>query len=169
MPGGTRGRKKGQTNTRPVVSKSSKADLEFPVGRIGRHLRKGCYYKRYSDATAVYLAAVLEYLVSEVLDLAGSACKTEGRKRIVPTNIFSGIQNDDGFVELFSNIIISEGGRSELLHKELEKTHYFTKLAKRRRREESKSQSQSQAGRSKSKSKSKGRGRPRNSKSKSKN
>jgi len=79
------------TKTRDIISKSKRADLEMPVGRIGRMLRRGCYFKRYSDATPVYLAAVLEFLVGEVLDLAGTICKTEGRKRIVPTNIFQGI------------------------------------------------------------------------------
>jgi histone H2A len=137
---------------KPAVSKSKRADLEMPVARVGRMLKRGCYYKRLSDATPVYLAAVLEYLVGEVLDLAGDVCKNEGRKRIVPTNIFKGIQEDDGLVELFSNIVISEGGFNENVHESL----LMKKKRSRSQRSQSQSGKKSQGrGRSKSKSKSK--------------
>lgn len=125
----------------PGVMKSKKADLEFPVARIGRMLRKGCYFQRYSDATAVFLAAVLEFLSGEVLDLAGIQAKNEGRKRIVPTNIFSGIQEDAGLVELFSNIIISEGGCNENIQEVL-----FADNLKSNTRSQSRSQSQKSKG-----------------------
>lgn len=48
------------------VSKSAKAGLQFPVGRIGRYLKKGRYAIRYGAGAPVYLAAVLEYLAAEV-------------------------------------------------------------------------------------------------------
>ena len=109
-------------------------DLEFPVGRIGRMLRRGSYFNRISAQTPIFLASVLEILTEEVLDLAAVKAKEEGRQRIVPTNIFSGIQQDKGLVELFSNIIISEGGFNEHVHEEL--LH---------NKKKSKSRSQSQA------------------------
>lgn len=148
-------------NNKPTVSKSKKADLEMPVGRIGRMLRRGCFYKRYSDATPVYLAAVLEFLVGEVLDLAGVVAKNEGRKRIVPTNIFQGIQEDGGLVDLFSNIVISEGGFNEHIHESL----LHLKKSKRSR---SRSQSQSQSGKKSMKGRSKSKGKKSQSKGKSK-
>ena len=120
------------------VTKSKKADLEFPVSRIGTNLRRGHYFGRYSDATPVFLSAVLEFLTGEVLDLAGIQAKNEGRKRIVPTNIFSGIQQDAGLVDLFSNIVISEGGCVQHVHEAMLE---FQKKPKSR----STSQSQSQA------------------------
>ncbi|PAV72672.1 hypothetical protein WR25_24662 [Diploscapter pachys] len=49
-------------------SRSSRAVLQFPVGRILRKLRKGNYAQRIGGGTAVYLAAALEYLAAEVLD-----------------------------------------------------------------------------------------------------
>lgn len=116
------------------VTRSKRADLEMPVSRFGRNLKRGCYFKRISDATPVYIAAVLEFLVGEVIDLAGVVCKNEGRKRIVPTHIFKGIQEDDGLVELFSNIVISEGGFNENVHDAL-------LMKKKRSRSRSRSQS----------------------------
>ena len=50
------GRKKGKKRE----SKSSRAGLQFPVGRIIRYLRKGRYSKRLGPTAAVYQAAVLQ-------------------------------------------------------------------------------------------------------------
>lgn len=51
------------------VSRSVKSGLQFPVGRIGRYLKKGRYSKRVGTGAPVYLAAVLEYLAAEVSNL----------------------------------------------------------------------------------------------------
>ena len=49
------------------VSRSSKAGLQFPVGRIHRHLKQRVTAKGRVGATAaVYSAAILEYLTAEV-------------------------------------------------------------------------------------------------------
>ena len=50
----------------PKVAKG-KTGLIFPVGRIGSMLRRGRYAKRVSPSSAVYMAAVLEYLTAELL------------------------------------------------------------------------------------------------------
>lgn len=49
--------------------------LQFPVGRIHRLLRKGNYAQRIGAGAPVYLAAVLEYLAAEILELAGNAAR----------------------------------------------------------------------------------------------
>ncbi|CAD2222533.1 hypothetical protein, conserved [Angomonas deanei] len=41
-------------------SKSAKAGLIFPIGRVGSLLRRGQYARRVSASGATYLAAVLE-------------------------------------------------------------------------------------------------------------
>jgi histone H2A len=48
------------------VSRSHKAGLQFPVGRIARFLKAGKYSTRVGAGAPVYLAAVLEYLAAEV-------------------------------------------------------------------------------------------------------
>ena len=107
----------------PAIKKKQKQqdryDLEFPIGRIGRMLRRGSYFGRISAQAPLYLASVLEFLTGEVLDLAAQKAKQEERQRIVPTNIFAGIQQDKGLVDLFQNIIISEGGFNENIPEEL--------------------------------------------------
>eukprot|EP00631_Chrysoreinhardia_giraudii_P008823 CAMPEP_0197414338 /NCGR_PEP_ID=MMETSP1170-20131217/1068_1 /TAXON_ID=54406 /ORGANISM="Sarcinochrysis sp, Strain CCMP770" /LENGTH=62 /DNA_ID=CAMNT_0042941043 /DNA_START=390 /DNA_END=575 /DNA_ORIENTATION=+ len=58
---GKGGRGKGKTGT-GKSTESSKAGLQFPVGRIGRFLRQGKYLNPVGGGAPVYLAAVLEYL-----------------------------------------------------------------------------------------------------------
>lgn len=63
---GAGGRKGGGPKKKPV-SRSVKAGLQFPVGRIGRYLKKGRYSQRVGTGAPVYMAAVLEYLAAEVI------------------------------------------------------------------------------------------------------
>ena len=62
---GAGGRRGGGPKKKPV-SRSVKAGLQFPVGRIGRYLKKGRYSQRVGTGAPVYMAAVLEYLAAEV-------------------------------------------------------------------------------------------------------
>jgi histone H2A len=48
------------------MSRSTKAGLQFPVGRVARFLKAGKYSTRVGAGAPVYLAAVLEYLAAEV-------------------------------------------------------------------------------------------------------
>lgn len=61
------GRGRGKP-TAKSVSRSSKAGLQFPVGRIARFLKKGRYAERVGSGSPVYLSAVLEYLAAEVCE-----------------------------------------------------------------------------------------------------
>ena len=51
--------------------------LVFPVSRVHRKLRLAfSHKKRIGPTPAIYLAAVLEYLVAELLELAGDVSNT---------------------------------------------------------------------------------------------
>ena len=77
------GRGKGKT-AKKAVSRSAKAGLQFPVGRVARYLKVGKYATRVGAGAPVYLAAVLEYLAAEVLELAGNASRDNKKTRCVP-------------------------------------------------------------------------------------
>lgn len=61
------GGRKGGGPKKKAVTRSVRAGLQFPVGRIGRYLKKGRYAQRVGSGAPVYLAAVLEYLAAEVM------------------------------------------------------------------------------------------------------
>ncbi|XP_074005659.1 histone H2A-like [Numenius arquata] len=91
-------------------SKSAKAGLQFPVGRVYRLLKMGNYADRISPGAAIYLAAVLEYLSAEVIELAGNAAQENKKTRILPRHIQLAVRNDDELNKLFSSVTIAQGG-----------------------------------------------------------
>ncbi|CAM0912985.1 unnamed protein product [Alopecurus aequalis] len=102
------GRKGGER--KKAVTRSVKAGLQFPVGRIGRFLKKGRYAQRVGSGAPVYLAAVLEYLAAEVLELAGNAAKDNKKSRIVPRHLLLAIRNDQELGKLLAGVTIAHGG-----------------------------------------------------------
>ncbi|RLN30616.1 hypothetical protein C2845_PM05G35530 [Panicum miliaceum] len=105
----TAGRRGGGPKKKPV-SRSVKAGLQFPVGRIGRYLKQGRYSKRIGTGAPVYLAAVLEYLAAEVLELAGNAARDNKRNRIIPRHVLLAIRNDEELGKLLAGVTIAHGG-----------------------------------------------------------
>ncbi|KAE9463363.1 hypothetical protein C3L33_04738, partial [Rhododendron williamsianum] len=67
---------KDKDKKKQPTSRSSRAGLQFPVGRIHRILKtRTTAHGRVGATAAVYTAAILEYLTAEVLELAGNASK----------------------------------------------------------------------------------------------
>ncbi|CAC5388905.1 H2A [Mytilus coruscus] len=102
--------KKGGKAKAKAKSRSSRAGLQFPVGRIHRLLRKGNYAERVGAGAPVYLAAVLEYLAAEVLELAGNAARDNKKSRIIPRHLQLAIRNDEELNKLLSGVTIAQGG-----------------------------------------------------------
>jgi len=168
MSGG-RGKAAGKAKGK-AVSRSSKAGLQFPVGRLARYLKKGrsvqncfdrwlagisspaqrqgpqetrvkylhstyfsmsllgrltafaqqqqlilvcCCPHRYAErigaGAPVYLAAVLEYLAAELLELAGNAARDNKKNRIIPRHIQLAVRNDEELSKLLGNVTIASG------------------------------------------------------------
>ena len=105
---GKGGRGKGRSHG--ATSRSARAGLQFPVGRIARFLKQGRYADRVGAGAPVYLAAVLEYLAAEVLELAGNAARDNKKSRIVPRHIQLAIRNDEELNKLMANTTIASGG-----------------------------------------------------------
>ena len=121
------GRGKGGKVKSKSKSRSSRAGLQFPVGRIHRLLRKGNYAERVGAGAPVYLAAVMEYLAAEVLELAGNAARDNKKTRIIPRHLQLAIRNDEELNKLLAGVTIAQGGvlpniQAVLLPKKTEKS-----------------------------------------------
>lgn len=99
---------------------SKRAGLTFPVGRIGSRLRKGNYARRVGAGAPVYLAAVLEFVTAELLELASGAIGKDG-KRIKPRTLARAVREDNELGSLFQNVTLSQGGVVGQVHEALQK------------------------------------------------
>ena len=111
-----RGKGKGKGGAKKAVSRSARAGLQFPVGRVARQLKVGRYSKRVGAGAPVYMAAVLEYLAAEVLELAGNAARDNKRSRVVPRHIQLAVRHDDELSKLLGGTTIASGGVLPNIH-----------------------------------------------------
>ena len=89
------GRGKGGKAKAKSKTRSFRAGLQFPVGRVHRFLRKGHYADKIGSGTSVCLAAVFEYLPAEILELASNAARDNKKARIVPRHLQLAVRNDE--------------------------------------------------------------------------
>ncbi|KAG9390430.1 Core histone H2A [Carpediemonas membranifera] len=107
------------TEKKSSTSRSERAGLQFPVGRIHRQLRDGRYAKRIGAGAPVYLASVLEYITAEVIELAGNAVRENNKRRITPRHIQLAIRHDEELSRLFADVVIPQGGVLPHIHQRI--------------------------------------------------
>ena len=110
-----RGKGKGKGSGKSN-SKSARAGLQFPVARVGRYLKKGNYTQRLGSGAPVYMAAVLEYLAAEILELAGNAARDNKKTRINPRHVQLAVRNDEELNKLLGGVTIASGGVLPNIH-----------------------------------------------------
>lgn len=97
---GGKGKGKGKERTgekKAPVSQSVRAGLLFPVGRTHRLLKQYLLAgQRVGGTAAIYLAAAVEYVVSELLDSAALIAKDRMKvKRINARHILWAVRSDE--------------------------------------------------------------------------
>ncbi|XP_063785854.1 histone H2A type 1-like [Pseudophryne corroboree] len=104
-----RGKQGGKTRAK-AKTRSSRASLQFPDGHVHRLLRKGNYAERVGAGAPVYLAAVLEYLTAEILELTGNTTRDNKKTCNIPRHLQLAVCNDEELNKLFGGVTIGQGG-----------------------------------------------------------
>lgn len=102
-----------------IVSQSAKAGVLFPVARMRRYLKGMTHHFRIGSGAPVYMAAVIEYLTAEILELAGNAARDNKKARVTPRHILLAVANDEELNRLLKHVTISSGGVLPHIHPEL--------------------------------------------------
>uniref|UniRef100_A0ACB8ELV3 Histone H2A type 2-C n=1 Tax=Sphaerodactylus townsendi TaxID=933632 RepID=A0ACB8ELV3_9SAUR len=106
-----RGKQGGKARAK-AKSRSSRAGLQFPVGRVHRLLRKGNYAERVgAGAHTVYQPPCSSAsIMAEILELAGNAARDNKKTRIIPRHLQLAIRNDEELNKLLGKVTIAQGG-----------------------------------------------------------
>lgn len=111
---GGRNRKGGKSQSR-----SSRAGLQFPIGRIARYLKNEKDLPRIGATAPVYLAGILEYLAAEILELSGNAARDDKKTRITPRHLQLAVRNDEELNKLLGGVTVAGGGVLPNIHTQM--------------------------------------------------
>lgn len=101
------------------MTKSARAGVLFPVARMLRYLKNSTHHFRVGAGAPVYMAAVIEYLTAEILELAGNAARDNKKGRVTPRHILLAVANDEELHTLLKHVTIAAGGVLPRIHPEL--------------------------------------------------
>lgn len=111
---------KGKLPSSASTTLSAKAGLQVPAARVKNMMRTACHQKRISPGAAIFVAAVLEYMSAEILELAGNAARANKRTTISNRHIALAIQQDEELDKLLTrHATIAGGGVVPHIHKSL--------------------------------------------------
>ncbi|XP_031196166.1 histone H2A-Bbd type 1-like [Mastomys coucha] len=82
---------------------SSGAQLRFPASKVERLLQERNRSKHLDSSAPVFLAGVLEYVTSRILDLAIKEAHTSGKKLIASKHVTKAVQNNKELCQLFKD------------------------------------------------------------------
>merc|ERR1712080_643142 len=94
-----------------------KTGLTFNPYQFRQLMKKGKYAKYIRPGAAIYMAAVLEYLVAEITEIAGNCARDNKKKRIIPRHIALAIKMDEECNQLLKGVIMPQGGVLPFIHK----------------------------------------------------
>ena len=103
----------GSTRKKEAVSRTVKAGLKFPVGWANRYLRKWRYGKPVGQWAPIYLAAVIQYIAAELLELAGNAARESNNSVIHSRHVELVLRKDEDLAKLVD--IVSVDVENEMI------------------------------------------------------
>ncbi|KAG6426863.1 hypothetical protein SASPL_111098 [Salvia splendens] len=107
------------SNSTTSKSKAKRSVLHFSISRVSRFLKKRNYSERVASRVPIFLAAVLQCMAAEVLEISGKEAKNEGKSRIKPRHIELAIRNDEDLSKLLGDVTIPGSGKKIHFHEAL--------------------------------------------------
>ena len=101
---------KGRKAGAPSHTVQSRAQIIFPPSRFMRMMRRDGLNQRIGKGSSICMAAVVEYLTSEIMEIAGTIAQEDHRKRINNRDLYFAIRKDEELSKLYSDIVVHEGG-----------------------------------------------------------
>ena len=101
---------KSKKDRKQAQTAHQRAGLIFPVSRFQRLMKLDRLSTRVSRSSAVSMAAICEYVTSELVEMSGNLAQEQGKKRINNRHLLLSLRSDDELSKLFSDTIICEGG-----------------------------------------------------------
>jgi histone H2B len=104
-----------------AVSAAARAGLQFPPSRLKHEIKKynvagkSCSC-RVTAGAAVYMAAVVEYLVAEILELSGNASRDFHSVRIKTNYIHLAIANDEELNKFLHKVVFPTPNHGPSIH-----------------------------------------------------
>jgi histone H2A len=101
----------GKSTKKAKVSDSKRAGLTFPVGRVRSAIKSKIGKMRLQKSAPVFMAAVMEYLAAEILELSGNALRdiqinhANKTTRIMNKHVPMAIYNDSELNTAFRDFI----------------------------------------------------------------
>ena len=121
-------------NKRKRKSNSKKAGLQFSVSRCKQFLKK--YNKKIGLLAPVYLAAVLEYITAELLELSGNVSRDHRRNTMKIRDLFLAIDTDSELNDMMHrlNMGITGGGNTVYVEDAVIKAYENSKKKKSKKK-----------------------------------
>ena len=101
------------------MTRSAKAELTFPVGRITRYLKAANLTPRVGSTAPVFIAAVLEKFTGELLLMATKSAADENKKSIAAKHIQYAISANPELAAMLVDISVGNGGVLPTSHKKM--------------------------------------------------
>jgi histone H2A len=92
-----------------TMSRSTMAGLLLPITRIEKIMMELVTVNRKSNTAAVYLAAVCEYLLVEVMISAKNIATDKHKVRITPRHIMLAVNDNDDLKKIYGNTVFAGG------------------------------------------------------------
>jgi histone H2A len=100
---------------RSVISKSTRAGLVWPVSRVNNKINND-YPKlvnRIGAGAPVFVAAVSEYMMAEIIELSMNQARANKRSRITTADIMTAIRNDPQLHKAMHGLVVMAGEKQK--------------------------------------------------------